>query len=139
MTQDDKTFPWHGALTGLGFLGFLGEERTELTMGERGQWLALSLSSAHFFDLDARRVTRIPGFQAIEFVTDPGRSLRSLDVCRVGERGEWTMHPMDGDELTQFSWHISTCIVKIARVDGLTRILPRVQSLLADRNPLVGP
>ena len=123
MTQDNKTFPWHGALTGL---GILGEERTELTMGERGQWLALSQSSAHLFDLDARRVTRIPGFQAIEFVTDPGRSLRSLDVCKVGERGEWTMHPLEGDHLTQFAWHISTEIIRIARIDGLSRVTNRV-------------
>ena len=119
--------------------GHLGEDRTELTLEQTGRWLVLSMTSAHFFDLDSRRVTRIPGFQAVEFVTDPGRSLRSIDVCKVGERGEWTMHPLDGDHLTQFSWHISTCIVKIARVDGLTKVLPRVRGLLADRNPLAGP
>jgi len=107
-----------GALTGL---SFLGEERTVLTMREHGQWLALSQTSAHLFDLDARRVIRVPGFQAVAFVTDPGRSLRSIDVCRVGELGEWTMHPLEGDHLTQFAWHISTEIVRIARVEGLTQ------------------
>jgi len=29
----------------------LGKERTELTMLETGKWIALSMSSAHFFDL----------------------------------------------------------------------------------------
>jgi len=109
-----------GKLTGT---GRLGEERTELTMQETGQWLALSATSAHFFDLDAPTVVRIPGFHAIEFITDGGRTLRSIDVCRVGEVGRWTMEPFPFERDLEYRWHISTPIVKIARVLGLKRIL----------------
>jgi hypothetical protein len=98
----------------------LGEERAELSMRETGQWVALSETSAHLFDLDARRVYRMPGFRAVEFVTDTGRGLRTLDVCKVGELGEWTMYPLEGQHLIEFAWHISTKIVKIARVEGLS-------------------
>jgi hypothetical protein len=41
--------------------GHLGEELDELTLEQTGQWLVMSLTSAHFFDLD----TRIPGSVAI--------------------------------------------------------------------------
>ena len=110
--------PQLGTLSGT---GNLGEERAELSMNESGQWIALSLTSAHLFDLDVRRVYRIPGFQAVEFVTDHGRGLRTLDVCRVGESGEWTMYPLESQHLVNFAWHVSTEIVKIARVEGLAR------------------
>jgi hypothetical protein len=106
-------------LGGLSGIGTLGEERAELSMNETGHWIALSQTSAHLFDLDARRVYRMPGFRAIEFVTDPGRGLRTLDICKVGERGEWTMYPLEGQHLVDFAWHISTEIVKIARINGL--------------------
>jgi hypothetical protein len=101
--------------------GTLGEERAELTMRETGQWIAISQTSAHLFDLDARRVYRMPGFHAVEYVTDPGRGLRTIDSCKVGERGQWTMYPLEGQYLVDFAWHISTEIVKIARVHGLSR------------------
>jgi len=107
-------------LGGLSGIGTLGEERTELSMKQTGRWIALSQTSAHLFDLDARRVYRMPGFHAVEFVTDPGRGLRTLDICKVGERGEWTMYPLEGQYLVDFAWHISTEIMKIARVDGLS-------------------
>jgi hypothetical protein len=100
--------------------GTLGEERAELTMNETGHWIALSQTSAHLIDLDARRIYRMPGFRAIEYVTDAGRGLRTLDVLKVGERGQWTMYPLEGQYLVDFAWHISTEIVKIARVHGLS-------------------
>jgi hypothetical protein len=109
-----------GHVDGLSGTGTLGEERAELTMKETGHWIAVSQTSAHLFDLDARRVYRMPGFCVVEFVTDPGRGLRTLDVCKVGERGEWTMYPLEGQYLVDFAWHISTEIVKIARVHGLS-------------------
>ena len=109
-------------LGGLSGTGTLGEERAELSMEETGHWIALSQTSAHLFDLDARRVYRMPGFRAIEFVTDSGRGLRTLDICKVGERGEWTMYPLEGQHLVEFAWHISTEIVKIAHVNGLSAL-----------------
>ena len=102
--------------------GRLGEELTELTMQDTGQWLALSETSAHFFDLDTPSVVRVPGFHAIEFVTDTGRPLRSIEMCRVGEAGHWTMEPFPFEQDLEYRWHISTRIVKIARVLGLERV-----------------
>ena len=118
MTTDSTWDLTH--LGGLSGIGTLGEERAELSMKETGRWIALSQTSAHLFDLDARQVYRIPGFRAIEFVTDPGRGLRTLDICKVGERGEWTMYPLEGQHLVEFAWHISTEIAKITRIDGLS-------------------
>jgi len=105
-------------------IGRLGSERTELTMADTGQWLALSASSAHFFDLDAPSVTRIPGDGAVAFITDGGRTLRTIDVCRVGESGRWTMEPLPHQVDVEFAWHISTPIVKIVEVLGLEQALP---------------
>lgn len=100
----------------------LGEDRAELTLEQSGQWLVLSMTSAHFFDLDLRLVSRIPGDVAIEFVTDRGRELRSLDSCRVGEVGAWTMEPLPHESDIEFRWHRSTFIQRIVRVIGLKEL-----------------
>jgi len=102
--------------------GHLGEDRTELTLEQSGQWLVLSMRSAHFFDLDLGIVTRIPGDVAIEFVTDWGRELRSLDNCRVGEVGAWTMEPLPHERDIEFRWHRSSFIQRIVRVIGLDEL-----------------
>ena len=102
--------------------GHLGEDRTELTLEQTGQWVVLSLGSAHFFDLDLRLVTRIPGVLRAEFVTDTGRELRSLDSCRVGEVGLWTMEPFPHERDLDFRWHQSSFIQRIVRVVGLERL-----------------
>jgi hypothetical protein len=107
------------ALTGI---GRLVDDQDELTMSEVGLWVALSQTSAHLFDLDAGRVFRMPGFLAVEYLAVPGRDLRSIDVCRVGERGEWTMYPLGGKHVVGLTWHLSTEITRIARVDGLFRL-----------------
>jgi hypothetical protein len=107
-----------GTMTGA---GRLGAERTELTMNDTGQWLAISMSSAHFFDLDAPSVTRMPGVNAFEFVSDSGRALRTLEICRVGESGRWTMEPLPHERDLEFRWHISTPIVMIVQVLDLDR------------------
>lgn len=108
-----------GALTGT---GTLGEERSELTLEQTGQWLVLSMTSAHFFDLDASLVTRMPGYLAIEMITDTGRPIRSIESCRVGELGIWTMEPFPHEDHLDFRWHRSTEIQKIVRVLGLERL-----------------
>ena len=102
--------------------GHLGEDRTELTLEQTGRWLVLSMRSAHFFDLDVGLVYRIPGDLAIEFVTDGGRELRSLDCCRVGEVGAWTMEPLPHERDIEFRWHRSSFIQKIVRVVELDRL-----------------
>jgi hypothetical protein len=102
--------------------GHLGEERTELSFEQAGQWLVLSLTSAHFFDLDLMLVTRIPGNGAIDFVTDQGRELRTLDRCRVGDVGFWTMTPLPHERDLEFSWHQSSLIQRIVRAIGFERL-----------------
>jgi len=102
--------------------GHLGEDRTELTLAQSGQWLVLSMRSAHFFDLDEGLVTRIPGDMAIEFITDKGRELRSLDSCRVGEVGAWTMEPLPHERDIEFRWHRSSFIQRIVCVTGLNEL-----------------
>jgi hypothetical protein len=102
--------------------GQLGEQRSELTLEQTGQWLVLSLTSAHFFDLDEGLVTRIPGYLAIEMITDKGRPIRTIQSCRVGEVGVWTMEPFPGEDDLQYRWHQSTEIQGIFRVIGLERL-----------------
>jgi len=108
-----------GALIGS---GQLGQDRDELTSAQVGQWLVLSRTSAHFFDLDAMLVTRIPGYEPIEMITDGGRELRSIEGCRVGESGLWTMEPMLGERDIEYRWHQSTEIVRIVEVLGLDQL-----------------
>jgi hypothetical protein len=120
-TTDEHATTQLGSLTGK---GRLGAERAELTMDATGQWLALSASSAHFFDFDIPSVTRIPGAAAYDFVTDGGRILRTLDVCRVGEPGRWTMEPLPDEVDLEYRWHISTPIVVIVEVLDLDRAAP---------------
>ena len=102
--------------------GHLGEDRSELSLEQTGHWLVLSVTSAHFFDLDLRIVTRIPGDTAIEFVTDQGRELRTVDSCRVGEVGLWTMEPFPHERDLEFRWHQSSFIQRIVRVVGLEKL-----------------
>jgi hypothetical protein len=99
--------------------GRLGEDRAELTLEQTGHWLVMSLTSDHFFDLDLRLVTRIPGSAAVEYVTDTGRGLRSLDSCRVGEVGIWTMETLPHERDLEFRWHRSSFIQRIVRLVGV--------------------
>lgn len=108
-------------LRALAGTGYLGEDRNELTANEVGQWLVLSVTSAHFFDLDARTVHRIPGHDAVEFITDLGRPIRTIESCRVGEVGYWTMDPFRHEGHLDFRWHQSTEIQRIVQVIGLQR------------------
>ena len=108
-----------GALTGT---GHLGEDRSELTLDQSGQWLVLSVTSAHFFDLDSRVVIRMPGYLAVEMITDGGRPIRAIERCRVGELGYWTMEPFEHEHDLILRWHQSTEIQRIVRVEGLERL-----------------
>jgi hypothetical protein len=116
--MDSKEDP---ALTLVG-PGHLGEELNELTLEQTGQWLVMSLTSAHFFDLDTRLVTRIPVSVAVNYVTDTGRGIRTLDSCQVGEIGMWTMEPLPHERDLEFRWHQSSFIQRIVRVVGVERL-----------------
>jgi len=102
--------------------GHIGEHRSELTHDQTGQWLVLSLTSAHLFDLDRGLVARIPGNDAIAMITDRGRPLREIVQCRVGEVGFWTMEPFEHEHDLELRWHQSSFIQRIVQVVGLDRL-----------------
>ncbi|MET4583753.1 hypothetical protein ABIE21_003284 [Conyzicola nivalis] len=116
--EDDRAAAQLGKLTGT---GRLGEDRSELTLKQRGQWLVLSATSAHFFDLDGRTVNRMPGRLAVAMITDEGRPIRTIESCRVGEVGYWTMEPFGHEYDLVLRWHQSTEIRRIVQVLGLER------------------
>jgi hypothetical protein len=86
----------------------------ELTGVEGGVWRVSTQGSAHILDLDVMTVTRIPGLGRPASFNDVTRPLRTLEVCRVGEAGRWTMH--SDDETIEFFWHISS---RIRRIEAL--------------------
>jgi hypothetical protein len=88
---------------------------TELTGNEGGVWQDFTVSSVHVFDLDAMTVTRIPGSSSVPTVNDRTRPIRSIDWCRVGERGEWTMHEDGRSRDVDYYWHVSSTISRISR------------------------
>ena len=95
---------------------------TELTGQDFGCWQVITAKSEHRFDLDAGTVVRIAGRDAL-FFRDDGhlRSLRSIERCRVGGRGHWTLY-LD-NFLVEFEGHLSTDIVRIVRLPMKARQL----------------
>ncbi|TQL47397.1 hypothetical protein FB562_0455 [Homoserinimonas aerilata] len=90
---------------------------TELTGGEAGLWVVRTWSSHYFFDLDRRTVARQPGTMASLTINDTTRRLRTIEACRVGQSGYWTMKSDGGyNDPTDFFWAVSTEIRWIKRV-----------------------
>ena len=98
------------------------EEVTELTGQGSGCWQVITVQSEHRFDLDAGTVERMAGQDAL-ILHDDGRlrSLRSIERCRVGGRGHWTLY-LD-NFLVEFEGHLSTDIVRIVRLPTNSRQL----------------
>lgn len=94
---------------------YLGEELDELKIDTGGVWLVFTERSVHLFDLDDGVSVRIPGDGAGATLNDTPRKIRSIDSCRVGQEGKWTMHPYEWQLDVEFVWHISTDIVRIVR------------------------
>ncbi|WP_091182525.1 hypothetical protein [Paramicrobacterium humi] len=86
---------------------------TELTLNDRGVWRVWTHGSSHILNLDEATVTRVPGKGRSRSINDITRPLRSLDACRVGERGRWSMS--SDDVMVDFYWHVSSTIRKIER------------------------
>lgn len=80
---------------------------TDLTTQEHGRWLLHTIGSRHVIDLDARTVERLPGPHAHATTSDGLHRLRTLDLCRIGDVGRWTMH---GDDFVEYYWHQSSII-----------------------------
>lgn len=87
----------------------------ELTGNEGGRWLITTLGSAHLIDLDRRTVCRFPGPNSAPSFNDVERPIRSLNHCRVGQVGYWTM--VSFDFLLEYYWHRTSTIVRIERLE----------------------
>lgn len=82
---------------------------------EGGVWRVVTQGSSHILDLDAMTVTRIPGLGRPASFNDVERPLRTLEACRVGEAGRWTM--ISDDEMVDFYWHVTSRIRRIEPVE----------------------
>ena len=92
---------------------------TELTMADTGRWRVTTRTSTHYLDLDARTTVRVPGASADPTINDRSRPLRSIEVCRVGESGRWTMHAEGSDrDDVDFFWAITSEIRSIEKDDA---------------------
>jgi hypothetical protein len=92
----------------------------ELTMDIKGMWTVHTLRSVYLFDLDHGTVMRVPGPDAAPSISDRTRLLRSIERCRVGKTGRWTMRP-DWIGVTRYFWQECTeirAIVRLAGFDG---------------------
>jgi len=83
-------------------------------MDSSGIWTVHTLHSVYLFDLDHDTVLRVPGLDAGTTINDRTRPLRSIERCRVGETGRWTMRP-DWIGVTDYFWQECTEIVEIVR------------------------
>lgn len=95
----------------------LMETVDELTGNEGGVWRVTTLGSSHIVNLMRGTVTRIPGVGRNASINDVERPLRTLDACKVGEVGRWTM--VADDYLTDYFWHRTSTVQRIERLTGL--------------------
>ena len=91
------------------------ETVTELTGTEGGVWQVHTRDSTHILDLDAWSVERHPGPSTWADPSDGPRRLRTIESCRVGERGHWTMK--SDDYFIDYFFHYTSVIQRIDRVD----------------------
>ncbi|MEX1080170.1 MAG: hypothetical protein WED09_13805 [Homoserinimonas sp.] len=61
-------------------------------------------------------VRRVPGSGAAPSINDRTRPLRTIETCRVGERGAWTMHTDGRSDTVDFYWHYTSDIRSIERL-----------------------
>ncbi|TFC18608.1 hypothetical protein E3O19_04365 [Cryobacterium algoritolerans] len=86
----------------------------ELRLDSTGVWRITTVGSTHVLDLVDGTATRIPGPEAAISVNDCCRPLRTLDRCRVGERGRWTMQSDDWS--VDYYWQVTSTILRIQEV-----------------------
>ena len=87
-----------------------------LLPGSTGTWRITTATggSTHVVDLDAGTVTRFPGPASSPTINDCERPLRTLDACRVGEPGRWTMQT--DSESVEYYWHVTSVILRIEKI-----------------------
>lgn len=89
----------------------------ELQPGSTGVWRITTAGSTHVLDLVNGTVTRFPGPGSAPTVNDCTRPIRTLDTCRVGERGRWTMYPEEPSDVDYY-WHVTSVVRRIERMDA---------------------
>jgi hypothetical protein len=79
------------------------DDRTvvELTGHEIGRWKANTSDSSYLFDFDAGTVQRSRTEIALSAFADTTQRLHSIERCRLGQLGAWTLVADDG-RITQF-------------------------------------
>lgn len=94
-----------------------GPEHTdELSTSSTGIWRVTTLGSTHVLDLDYGTATRFPGAGASPSINDCTRPLRTLDTCRVGGRGRWTMYADSFSDIIEYFWQVTSTILRIERI-----------------------
>lgn len=89
----------------------------ELTGAEGGVWLVTTSSSTYVMDLTVGTVTRHPGPNSRPTVNDLTRRLRTIDRCRVGEDGYWTMKGGGYTDSVDYYWQSTSVIQRIERIE----------------------
>jgi hypothetical protein len=94
---------------------------TQLTGAEGGVWRVTTASTTHYiFDLNEMNITRVPGLGAAVTINDTTRRIDSIERCRTGDTGYWTMRPGAEDSvMLQDYWQLCTRIESIERIDRL--------------------
>ena len=86
----------------------------QLLLSSTGVWRITTVGSTHVLDLVRGTATRFPGPDAAPTINDCCRPLRTLDVCRIGERGRWTM--ISDDWSIDYYWQVTSIILGIQEV-----------------------
>ena len=95
-------------------------ERNDSTVSELhdtydGLWRVTTRDSIHIIDLDRWTTERLAGPDATPYSVDHPRPLRSIENCRVGERGFWTIR--SHEYLIDYFWHSSSEVQRIERIE----------------------
>ncbi|WP_327017620.1 hypothetical protein [Cryobacterium sp. MP_3.1] len=88
----------------------------ELSGDESWVWRVTTVCSSYIVNLQRGTVTRIPGIGSNVTFNDFERPLRTLDTCKVGETGYWTMK--SDDSFADYYTQQSTTIVRIELLTG---------------------
>ncbi|MGO4104678.1 hypothetical protein AB4Y63_12045 [Leifsonia sp. YAF41] len=94
------------------------ETTDELPTGASGTWRVYTRDSCHVFNFEQGTVTREPGPNTYGMFNDQPLPLRSIDICRVGERGRWTMHTIGWSDDIDWYWVDTSVVREIVKDDA---------------------
>lgn len=90
----------------------------EVKGNEGRRWRIWTQRTTYLVDLDAVTITRNPGPNSSPSINDCERPLRSLDKCRVGATGYWTMRAGTDADSVEYFWQFCTEIRRIEKLQG---------------------